>query len=326
MYDVGDILLFALSARRQTGWGTFKRYFDEAYRRSTPIRQGVSTNNLASHRNLVLRALSCLGHIDWHSDTGKPAIVVAPPTIASLPTLLSYRAILCGARSPETVGDLQCAADGNRVRVIVNSQTGISPYAPTQVEIQGESISAIQGIADRIGIRYLEVPPARLLGHGSVSLVEYTRGLVWSNDRELNWPCQDFEANRVGFRGRTEPPPMRRLTRYQNPVTSAWQFRLWRDRESAEVDLDWARYAVASESSLDYLQYIRDRRSALVPLGAPLPQLLARAFGLCSGRWPALVENPNGRSFKHCFEFSDIPPSVFSTVAQKLGMSTPTRG
>ena len=94
MYDVGDILLFALSGRRQTGWGTFKRCFDEVYRRSTPVRQGVSDNNMASHRNLVLRTLSCLGHIDWHSDKGEIAVVVAPPTIALLPILLSCRAIL----------------------------------------------------------------------------------------------------------------------------------------------------------------------------------------------------------------------------------------
>ena len=326
MYDVGDILLFALSGRRQTGWGTFKRYFDEVYRRSTPVRRGVSDNNVANHRNLVLRALSCLGHIDLHSDKGEIAVVVAPPTIASLPILMSCRAILCGARSPGTVGDLKRAAEGSRVRVVVKSQTGISPYAPAQVELHGESTSAIQRIADSIGIRYVEVPPARLLAHGSVSLVEYTRGLVWSNDRELNWPRQDFKEDGVSFRGRTEPPRRRRLSRYQNPVTAAWHFRLWRDGESAEVDLDWGRYAIASESSLNYLRYIRERRSALVPMGAPLPPLLARAFGLCSGRWPALVENPDAGSFKRCYEFSDVPPSVFNPVAQKLGMPTPTRG
>ena len=326
MYDVGDILLFALSGKRQIKWGTFKQYFEEVYRRSTPIKQGVSDNSVASHRNLVLRALSCLGHIDWHSDTGEIEVVVAPPTIASLPVLGSSRAILCGARSPGTVGDLKRAAEGSGVRVIVSSQTGISPYAPAQVELQGESTAAIQGIADSIGIRYLEVPPARLLAHGSASLVEYTRGLVWSNDRELNWPRQDFKEDRVSFRGRTEPPPRRRLSRYQSPITSTWHFRLWRDSESAEVDLDWGRYAVASESSLNYLLYIREKRSALVPLGAPLPPLLARAFGLCSGRWPALVENPDAIFFKLCYEFSDVPPSVFNSVGQKLGMATTMRG
>ena len=326
MYDVGDILLFALSARRQTRWRTFKQYFDEVYRRSTSVRQGGSDNNVARNRNLVLRALSCLGHIDWHSDTGEAVEVVAPPTIASLPTLLSCRAVLCGARSPSTVEALRRVAEGSRVRVIVNSQTGISPYAPAQVEMHGESTSAIQGLSHSIGFRYVEIPPARLLAHGSVSLAEYTRDLVWSNDRELNWPRQDFEEDSLSFRGRTESTRRRRLSRYQNPVTSAWHYRLWRDGESAEIDLDWGRYAIASELSLNYLQYIRERRSVLVPLGAPLPPLLARAFGLCSGRWPALVEIPDAGSFKLCYEFSDVPPSVFNTVAQKLGMQTSTRG
>lgn len=326
MCDAGDILLFALSSKRQTGWGTFKRYFDEVHRRSILVGQDMSDNSVASHRSLVLRALSCLGHIDWHSDKGEIVVVIAPPTIASLPILMSCRAILCGARSPGTVGELKRVAEGSGVRVIVNSQAGISPYAPAHVELHGESTSAIQGIADSIGIRYVDFPPARLLAHGSVSLADYAHGLDWSNDRELNWARQDFKEDRVSFRGRTEPPRGRRLSRYQNPVTSAWHFRLWRDGESAEVDLDWGRYAIASESSLCYLQYIRKRRSAFVPLGAPLPPLLARAFGLCSGRWPALVKNSDAVSSRHCYEFSDVPPSVFNSVSQKLEMPTLTRG
>lgn len=326
MYDAGDILLFALSRRRQTGWGTFKRYFDEVYRRSATVRQGVSDNNVANHRIHVLRALSCLGHIDWHRDEGEIAVVAAPPVIVSLPILLSHRAILCGARSPSTVANLKRAAEGSKARVIVNSQTGISPYAPARVELHGESASAIKGIANSVGILHMDLPPARLLAHGSVSLVEYTRGLVWSSERELDWPPQDFNEDRASFRRRAETPRRRRLSRYQNPVTSAWHFRLWRDGESAEVDLDWGRYAIASESSINYLRYIRERGSALAPLGAPLPPLLARAFGLCSGRWPPLVENPGGGPFRRCYEYAGVPPSVFNSVAQKIGMPIRERG
>ena len=326
MYDLGDILLFALSARRQVRWGTFKRYFDEVYRRSTVTRQGEADQSAALHRSRVLRGLGCLGHIDWRSETGELEIVVAPPTLASLPVLMSCRAILCGARSPSTVEELIRAAQGSGVEVVVNSQTGTNAYAPARVELHAENTPAIQGVADSIGLRYMEVPPARVLAQGSASLAEYTKGLTWSSERELNWPRQDFHEERCGFRGVREPSSSCRLSQYQNPITSAWHYRLWQDGQSAEIDLDWGRYAIARESSLSYLRYIRERRSALVPLGAPLPPLLARAFGLSSGRWPALVENPDAGSFKRCYEFSDVPPSVFNSVAQKLGMPTTTRG
>ena len=319
MYDLGDILLFALSARRQIKWGTFKRYFDEVYRRSTVTRQGEADRSAARHRSRVLRGLGCLGHIDWRSGTGELEIVAAPPTLASLPVLMSCCAILCGARSPSTVEELTRTARGAGVNVVVNSQTGTNPYAPARVELLAEDTSAMQEVADSVGLRFMEVPPARVLAQGSTSLAEYTRGLTWSSERELNWPRQDFQEDSGGFRGVREPSSSWRLSQYQNPVTSARHYRLWQDGKSAEVDLDWGRYVIARQSSMSYLRYVPEKRNALVPVGALLPPLLARAFGLCSGRWPALAEYPGAGPFRRWYQFSDVPPSVFNIIAKKLG-------
>lgn len=318
MYDLGDILLFALSARRQVSWQVFKRCFDEIRRIAASRESDGTSGGADSNRWHVLRGLSSLGHIDLHfGDTGIQ-IVVGPPTLALLPTLRSHRAILCGARSPRTIKSLVQSAIDADAEPIVSSQVCTSDFATSRFEIRADNLDSIRAIAENAGIVLMEMPPARTIAHGSTSLFDYERNLMWSTEPEVDWYREDFDSGKWRFTRTIENTPRYRLSRYRHPNTMAWHHRLWQDDKSAKVNLDWGRYSILNHSTLTNIHYLRSHAKAFVPAGAPLPILLARAFAMCSGRWPIVVDSPSINFTGRCYEFSGVPPSVFATVLGKL--------
>lgn len=318
MYNNGDILLFALSAWRQTSWRQFKQCFDELQRKSAGTAGYDPSETATGHRWRAIRELSSLGHIDLELEPGSIQVHIAPPVLAALPGLGSPKAVLCGARSPNFMEDLSAEAQGAGVETLIDTQSSASPFAPTRVELRAEDATWIKAVADKIGAQYVETTPARLLAQVSISLYDYLQQVMWSNDREFNWFCEDFDTERLQFRAPGEIRPDQRLSRYRNPRTTMWHYRLWQGEQSAEVDQDWGRYAILATITQRVLHYSPETRNAFVPLGAPLPTLLARAFGLCSGHCPAVAEevqsNPLGRHLR----FIGVPPSVFNKVAAKL--------
>ena len=152
-----------------------------------------------SNRWHVLRGLSSLGHIDLHfGDTGIQ-IVVGPPTLALLPTLRSHRAILCGARSPRTIKSLVQSAIDADAEPIVSSQVCTSDFATSRFEIRADNLDSIRAIAENAGIVLMEMPPARTIAHGSTSLFDYERNLMWSTEPEVDWYREDFDFREMAF-------------------------------------------------------------------------------------------------------------------------------
>ena len=322
MFSNGDILLFALSAKRRVSWPVFKQWFDEVHQKGIIEGQGKVDDSVASVRWQALRTMSCLGHIDLHFGQDDIQVVVAPPALAALPSRGVSKAVLCGARSLSTVEKLQEVATAIGVKIIVGLQMASNPYVPTRVELCAESPAQFHNVAASIGLRYIDFPPARLLARVSISLQEYRRSLAWSTEADLNWRREDYDTDRLRFLPSGETAALIRLSRYQDPTTSIWHYRLWRSGEWAEVELDWGRYAILALSSRRVLKYDLTTRSVCVPYGAPLPALLARSFGLCSGHCSTLFERVSPQAKQHYYKFKDVPPSVFNAVADKLLQQT----
>ena len=329
MYDGGDILLYSLSAWRETPWTTFKKCFDEIHRRHAVASIHEEQDAAVYHRWRALRLLSSLGHVDVRFEAHAITIFVAPPALAVLPGFGLRRAVLCGARSPSTSGDLRRAAALEGAATTTHSQSSLSPYAPTRVEVNADSDERIRATAERMGIPYLDQPPARTIAQVTASLEEYCLKLSWSADEDLNWHREDFNVRSLRFQPAGETPPNASLSRYQNPVTTIWRYRLWRDGQFAELEPDWGRYAILSASSKRILQYDQAKRDVLVPLGAPLPSLLARVLGLCSGYAPRTSQRRGKRDsdLPNRYEiFRDVPPSIFRMVADKAGQQVLGQG
>ena len=318
MFNSGDILLFALSARRRVPWPLFKRWFEQVYQREVMegrIDEGEPAAGIRWH---VLRILSCLGHIDLHFGEAEIQIAVAPSALATLPGRGMARAVLCGARSPGTIASLKDWAAAADVDIVVRSSPDLSAYHPTRVELVAKTPAHIQNVAVGMDLLYVDVPPSRSLARVAASLQEYHRELVWSRESELNWRREDFDTHRLQFRTNEGETAQIRLSRYQNPITSIWHYRLWQNGESAEIDLDWGRYSILALSSRSVLQYDPSAREVRVPYGAPLPALFARSLGLCSGHCSIQLERVSTRGVQRYHVFDDVPPSVFNAVAIKL--------
>ena len=326
MFNSGDILLFALSARRRMPWPLFKRWFQEVYQREVMEGRGDAGEAAAYIRWQTLRTLSCLGHIDLHFGEAEIQIVVAPSALAALPGRGMARAVLCGARSPGTIDSLKTLAAATDVDIVVRSSPDFSTHHPTRVELVAKTPARIQNVAMGMDMLYVDIPPARSLARVAASLQEYRRELVWSSEPELNWRREDFDTHRLQFRTNEEKTAQICLSRYQNPITSIWHYRLWQNGESAEVDLDWGRYSILALWSRNVLQYDPTIRKVRVPYGAPLPTLFARSLGLCSGHCSIQLEGVSTRVMERYYVFDDVPPSVFNAVANKLGQRPIGRG
>lgn len=323
MCNGGDVLLYSLSAWRETPWATFKKCFDEVHRRHVLASTREQQQTAAFRRWGALRLLSSLGHVDVKFQAQGIGITVAPPALAALPGFGIRRAILCGARSPSTIDDLNRASAREGVVMTTVSQQALNPYAPTRVEVKAESDERLRAVARRVGVSLLDQPPARAMAQFSSSLEDYCRNLSWSPEVEFNWQCDDFNIETLQFRSRSEARAVPRLSRYQDPTTTIWRYRLWREGQSAAIEPDWGRYAILSAHSKGVLQYDAEKRDVLVPLGTPLPALLARALGLCSGYAAHRRQHPQrGQADLPVLRyeaFRNVPPSIFRLVADRAG-------
>jgi hypothetical protein len=325
VYEIGDSVLFALSAWGQCSWQKFRRTFDDLHLQSLLVSGQVAVPPGANVRLNAARTLDSLGHCEvvFGADGD---VLVAPSVLAAVPVAGLPRAVLCGSRSPETVTVMRRAARTRQsVQVRVTSQGRSSPLAPARIEVQATSGSILEQIAEDIGILYEAIPPAWSLARYSSSIEAFLQSLTWLVRPDLTWTRVDFDPDHLRFGGRRVSDPLI-LGRYQDPVQGRWVFRLWREGESADVsDPSWGRYAVLAALGRIVLRYDPMLGELAVPLGVPLPRLFSRAVTLCSGSASRVTTPGHGAAGSEIYsyhEYQSVPADVFGACAEKLGQLT----
>lgn len=326
MSETGNALLFALSAWRKWRWQAFKTAFDEIEPKQKQVtRVGASPATFDRWRCASL--LDALGHCDFTFSDGSGWLVIAPPVLVALPLPGLSRAVLCGARSPETASALAGYAESFKgaVKVSVSSQQAIRYYAPARVEIEAEDADDMARFAEAAGVAFARVPAAWSIVLLAGGLDGYLARLSWSRDPEIGWQRQDFDPKSImfGLPGTSDA----RLSRYQDPIRGTWVYRLVREGESAPVDPSWGRFAVLDWNGKGILNYDPGRGCLRVPATSPLPRLIARALVLCSGRAPELVTDPlwepgsqrgSGYAPRYVERYEGVPADVYEVVTSKL--------
>jgi hypothetical protein len=310
-----DTLLFVISKRQRLKWPVFKEIFGALY--ADLSKRIQNSPGLTALRIHTTRAFQTLGHIEIVFDADGGYVCIAPPVLVRLPKTGLPEFVLCGARSPETVDSLVGAAKHTRgaVEVEVDSRVAIGP---TRVVIKANTTALVQQIASESGIRFQLDPAAWRLANYSGSLAEYVDSRAWAYEPDLNWARADFNPQSLRFEQR--PLEDRSLSRYQDPVRTVYRHFLWNSGKRAEVNLDWGRYAALNLAGVNVLFYSPQDHSFLVPANTPLPPLLNRALGLCTGKPPEFVTRQFGQSLDF-YKYEAVPHDIAALVAQKAGQA-----
>jgi len=313
MQTRGDLLLFALSARRETSWAEFKKL-------ATAIAaEGEGEEGGEYMHWRAFRLLAALGHVDAREQRGKLSICAAPPVLARLPRMGLPVAVLCGSRSPRTSRDLVRVASGKAAVRIVTGTHGRA-LAPSRIEVEAPCEARLDDLARELGIHYSSTPPCWLIASVAGTIHEYVESLSWEAGGDLNWYCEDFEVDAARFSPVcTGPRNSPRLSRYRDPRGLRWRYRLYLDGRFADVDADWGRYAVLHMSRKVVLEHDPATCEVRVPLGVPLPVVHARALVLASGSPPVTREVPGKQGVRRVLAYHAVPYHLFQVVARKLG-------
>jgi hypothetical protein len=285
MTSGGDLLLFAVTAAGPMSWPSFSRAYN-ALLSSAEAQGGVLDPGRRKRRSRAL--LDALGHCETTYGEGSSTTVAAPAVLARIPVSGLPKALLVGARQPSAIPCVLEACGGvSGVTVSLDDPSGrAGAPAPTRVELEAEDSSRLEAVARRVGIPYLDTPPAWMIASASAGLSDVLAGLEWQVAPELNWIRKEFDPDAIRFTpAGPRSGPMLCLRSYQHPVKPDQHFILWRGEESARVDARWGRYAVLAAARRRVLLYDQQRNRLAVPAGAPLPRLISRALCLCSG-WP----------------------------------------
>lgn len=307
----GDALLYAASATRDMSWEAFKRIVD-----ATCVPDSQLFTEMRYVRNEAALVGDSLGHWEVVHTGADRRIVVAPPVLARLPWPGLPRAVLCGARSPDTVAEIAKVCDSGRRLSLSTTAQLHHPYTPTRVELCGESEEDLIAMGHELAVRYNPTPAAWSIARVSGSVEGYIESLAWEEREDLNWDRREFDPDRLRFGSSVDDTEVSRLrlVTYTHPSGWDWRDWLWHNGASADVDRSWARYCVLASVGRTVLHYGHREGIATVPRQVPLPRLLARALALSSGQAPKFVP---GTGIGLC-AYPAVPRPVFEVVAAKL--------
>ncbi len=313
MTAIGDALLFVLSARRTMSRASFRGAYESLWQPEAD----PGGRSLAYAVRSAIETFDALGHCEQGAGG---ELSVAPATLALLPWPGLPRAVLCGARSPETLTSLQEVAHQYGVRVTSTAQGSSDSPAPARIEVGAECLRDLEGTASAAGCAVGQPAPALSMASVGASVGDYLSSLEWTADTELDWPRSDFIPGKLRFDQRDRCEGNLRLSQYRHPDGYSVRDYLWRDGLGAATDRSWGRFAVLSDSEIQPLRYDRRSGTVFVPVTTPLPRLFARSLGLSSGLAPRETADRAGPAMR---AYASVPGGLASVVARKLVMAEP---
>jgi hypothetical protein len=313
--NVGDRLLYALSARGAMSWTSVKRAFDCLHEEQNDLH---SEEFWRYRRRDAVTVLENLAHVEFDTRPQCMTVTVTSPAIAVLPGLGLAVGVLVGARSPAGIDHLSQAARRAGITLDVRQQQGDSTFYPTCVSLTAETINDLAAFAASQNLHFSEMPPAWSILHFAGSLDDYLASLQPEDLANLNWEREDFDPDALFFR-RTRRQDRVVLSRYTHPARRTKLHVLHKEAATTRVDADWGRFALMHELAQDVLLYDPQEFTLAIPITMPLPKLLARSLCLSSGFLPAEVGGVHWTGSRvKARVYRRVPSAIAERVALKL--------
>lgn len=297
MTEKYDLLLRFLSEKGAGTWRDFKGAFDWIW---------GPTDRPAEKAWIAARDLAALGHIEIAWDQGA-RWCAAPPLITMLPRS-GGRAFVTGARTDFLGAALERVAEERGLWI---DRCGVQ-LGPETLLLASASHLDAEGFASDIGVGYT-YSVADQISALLPELGDYMDGFAVGETLPAGFEAERFDP----------------MTQHWDATTDTEQRGLYRTRTFhgqvfalLDATSRWRRpvrefgiYEVLRWESNDVLSFSEKRGELLVPVGAPLPALHARAASLCSGRLPRFQTR---RHETPVLVYDNIPPAVATRIARSL--------
>jgi len=296
---MSDILIYAMSTKGNMRLEQFYELFRRTY---FPVLGNEGESIDFDIRRQIIRILDSLGYCEFDFD--KRMVYMCNPCLILLPDSGLPKALLVGARTPELVRKLKVAVKTRKHKALIShtQQSRSNITIPAAIYIEAIDTSIIQEIANEVHISFdLSLPASWSLAVMSASLKKIEESLKFEPRSEPNWKRRIFQKDKLVFTEFNKNHGVQFLAEYRDPVTQQLLHWLWNGKKAADVNRDWGRYLVLTNSRNQILIYNQRSWMLAVPVTIPLPCLLARALALCSGIAPLLIKS-------YSKKIGDIPP------------------
>ena len=314
-------LIYAMSTSGSMNIDRFSELFRYVYYPAASQNEDQIDINA---KQQTIRILDSLGYCEFDFD--KRSVYMCRPSLVMIPSFGLPKALLAGARTPNLVKKLKTAVNSRRDKATLEyRQHSVNNAAiPATICIQATDKAVIQEIAEKAGISCdVTSPAAWRIADMSEAIDGIKNSLHFEKRVEPEWSKRTFNIKRLVFSGYAGEDSNLSLTEYLHPVTKQYNHWLWKDGNAAETGRDWGRYLALEYSGSDILMFDEKQFKLAVPVTVPLPCLLARAAGLCSGMPPSTVVScdtkTGGVPAGHPMQvYSSVTPEIAGLIASKL--------
>lgn len=293
-----DLLLTWMTHAGEGSWTSFRRCVDEL----------APTESESSETLRALRvSFSDLGYAEFFVNGSRTWKVLAPQLCGSAAGLGS--AVLCGARTQGLIDAVLAAAETYGCRIEC-SEAG--PHLPHRIAVMGPD-ERIAALGTSVNVPYRPKGAAALLQ--SLESIFVQMNCAAEEPAPRNWKVRSFDLQTLRWVDGLLPRSSCEFTpRFGSPK----YFLNRKRRPLLAMQKRESVYASALLSGVRLVSYDQATQALTVPLSAPLPEKLARAACLCSGRPAEVVD---GRLL-----YQEVPLDIAAALFAVLGDPQPMCG
>jgi hypothetical protein len=298
-----------MSARKQGSWIQFKSAVEELHL-VTP--ESASTQNeifesdiepgLPYHQILRLN-LESLAHVEFFANEINRGWRITPPSLALHRQADKWLGVVCGARSPNILAQLER-------QLPANIETYSLAGYPDQILLTSSSHAAILEAAGALGLLIqLDAPAALLLSLPSIVHPIYLRQIQLPFGK--NWKIERFSVSALKWK----PSTFEEISRSQGDLfhlSLAYRhhYLFYKRGNAFEVPPRIGKYLSIARKRYQVIRYDKSAQMLVIPASLRPPLLIERALVLCSGRPASYDSSKNNLLYMHipqniaCYTFS----------------------